>query len=424
MNSKYTRWIILIFICIGVTGVFGVPYLTRGFYDVFQDALKLSHEQIGLLMSIFGTLSMFTYIIGGWVLDRCSTKKMLIIGSLGNTLLGVLILIYPSFITLAMAYAGYAITSNLAFFPAMIKAIRGLGDSSEQGKLFGFKEAFYGLFGAIIGFIVVIIGSKVGDNYTQYRYLVILYSAITLIPGIGLIFLYKDPEKIHEEDVQVSTKGFDGFKQVIKMKYTWLVAISIFTCYFVYSGLAYTSPYLVDVYGVSNNVSSLLGIFRQYFAAIIMAFLFGYIADKVGSSVKIVNYSFFAFLILSIVIVLIPADKSMFIPALIIILILTVFACGVRGIYYAEIDEARFPMELTGTATGIISFIAFLPDAFYFSVMGTIIDKATASGNVARGYHTVFLISAIVSVIGIICGILLYKSIQKEKSINVGGECE
>lgn len=415
MNTKSNRWIILILICIGLTGVFGVPYLTRGFYNVFQDAMGLSHVQIGFLMSIYGTLSMVTYVIGGWVVDRTSTKKMLILGCVGNAVLGAVVLMYPSFIVLAFSYGAYAITSNLAFFPAMIKAIRGLGDSSEQGKMFGFKEAFYGLFGIIIGFIVIAIGSGNANDYTQYRYLVILYSAMTLIPAVGLSFMYKDSDENSKHVEKINTNGIDGFKKILKMKHTWLVAISIFTCYFVYSGLAYTSPYMVDVYGTSNEFSSLLGIFRQYFASIVMCFIFGFIADKLESSIKVVNYSFYVFLILLISLIIIPADKSMMIPAMVMILLLTMFACGVRGVYYAEIDEAGFPMELTGTVTGIISFIAFTPDAFYYSLMGSIIDNSIAKGNVASGYHTVFIISIVVTVVGIICGRILYKSIKKDK---------
>ncbi len=201
------------------------------------------------------------------------------------------------------------------------------------------------------------------------------------------------------------------------MKKTWLVAISILTCYVVYAGLTYTSPYLTDIFNVSNDLSSALGIVRQYFASIIMCVLFGIVADKVGSSVKIVNITFYGFLALGALLFIIPAQASLFVPVFIVIILLTTIACGVRGIYYALIDEANFPMEQTGTALGIISFVAFLPDAFYYSVMGSIIDNATAAGDPASGYRTVFIISVAITVIGIVAGTMLYRSIQKDKAM-------
>ncbi len=187
------KWIVLAVICIGLTGVYGIPYLTRGFYDVFRDAMQLTHEQIGMLMSVFGIINIFAYLIGGWMVDRFSTKKMMIVGCLGNSVLGLAILLFPTYSVLLIVFALFAFTANVAFFPAMIKAIRQLGDSSEQGRLFGYKEGFYGVFGALVGVLVILIGNlSGGDEYTKYRLLLIFYSVMTLIPGVLLIFMYKD----------------------------------------------------------------------------------------------------------------------------------------------------------------------------------------------------------------------------------------
>ena len=412
IEKKKINWLSLFVICIGLTGVYGIPYLTRGFYDVFKDAMNLSHTQIGMLMSVFGTLNIFAYLVGGWMADFFSAKKMMIIGCLGNSVLGLTILLFPTYGVLLVVFALFAFTANVAFFPAMIKAIRTLGDSSDQGKLFGFKETFYGLFGVIVGLLVIVLGNlSGGDDYTKYKLLLVFYSVMTLIPGILLMFVYKDVET-EKSEKKPNSKVM--ILTALKMKRTWLVAISILTCYTVYAGLTYTSPYLTDVLGMSNDMSSVLGIVRQYLASMFMCAIFGIIADRVGSSVKICNYTFIGFLVLGILLLIIPAKASMLIPLFSVIILLTIIGCGVRGIYYAQIDEAKFPLEITGTALGIISFIAFFPDVFYYSVMGNIIDNAIASGNPAAGYKVVFLVSVIITVVGIVAGFFLYKSIKND----------
>lgn len=37
---------------------------------------------------------------------------------------------------------------------------------------------------------------------------------------------------------------------------------------------------------------------------------------------------------------------------------------AVRGVYYATMGEAGVPVAMTGTATGIISVIGYLPDSY------------------------------------------------------------
>jgi sugar phosphate permease len=418
INRKY-RWLFLFILCFGMTGLFGVPYLTRGFYNVFQDATGVTNEQIGLLMSTYGLINLVLYFIGGWLADKVSLKKLLVFSYIGSGALGFVMLGMKSFMGLVLVYAGFSVTTGLAYFPAMLKFIRTLGDDSEQGLLYGLKEAGYAFFGIIVGFIVVRIGVVSGSDAVAFRWLVILYSVLSIAAGLLFVILLKDekPQKDGtSEPINVKLVG-----KLLKVKEVWLITISIFCCYLVYSSLTYSSPYLVDVYGISNSTASTLGIIRQYVASSFVCLIYGVVADKIGSSVKMVNITFVGLAVTCIAFAMIPQGAAFVGMAIALMIAITILACGVRGVYYAQVSEAGFPIEYTGTVLGIIAILAFTPDAFYFTVMGRMLDRYVAMGNPAAGYHIIFMISGAAAVVGIVAGAMLYKSCVEKKKEKVSG---
>jgi len=414
INNK-NRWFFLIIVCMGMTGIFGVPYLTRGFYNVFQDAMGFNHSQIGNLMSTYGVLSMLLFLPGGWLADSFSIRKLLAYSFIVSGLLGGVILVNATYETLLVVYAVFAITSSMVFFPAMLKFVRLLGTSAEQGTLYGFKESFYGVFGVIVGLVVIRINVLTGSDLAAYRWLVILYSALCLLAGFLLLLLMK--EEVRDSSVGARHKVDRAvLMTLLKTKELWLVTFSVMSCFIVYCSITYTSPYLVEVFGIPNSLASQLGIFRQYVAPIFMCILFGRIADKRGSSIKLVMETLILMGISVLLFMQVPVEPELIVLAVVTMGALTLFSTGVRGIYYAQIDEAALPLEYTGTVIGILSIVAFSPDAFYYAFMGKIIDHYTALGQVIKGYRIVFGFSATFAFIGVAVGLLLIRQVKKKES--------
>ena len=77
---------------------------------------------------------------------------------------------------------------------------------------------------------------------------------------------------------------------------------------------------------------------------------------------------------------------------------------AIRGIYYATMGEAKVPVALTGTATGIISVIGYLPDAYMNVMLGGFIDQYPG----AKGFKYVFGSIIIFASIGIVLGLIIY----------------
>jgi hypothetical protein len=80
---------------------------------------------------------------------------------------------------------------------------------------------------------------------------------------------------------------------------------------------------------------------------------------------------------------------------------------GLRGIYFALLEESGTPRELTGTAVGVICFVGFTPEIFMPLVTGWLIREARSSGNVLVGYDHMFWTLIVLSLFGLLAAVAL-----------------
>ena len=97
-------------------------------------------------------------------------------------------------------------------------------------------------------------------------------------------------------------------------------------------------------------------------------------------------------------------------------LILSIILLGMKGVFFAPLDEVKVPREYTGIAAGIVSFIGYVPDMFINSYYGGLLDSHPG----IKGYNLIFLSMIALCVIGLICGIVLYKLVYSKKKESVG----
>ena len=100
-----------------------------------------------------------------------------------------------------------------------------------------------------------------------------------------------------------------------------------------------------------------------------------------------------------------PGTGGALIPAIITVLAFATVMYALRGIYYATMGEAGIPLALTGTATGIISVIGYLPDSYMNVMLGSFMDKNPG----AAGFKYVFGSIVVFAVIGIVLALIIWK---------------
>ncbi|MDB9635153.1 MFS transporter [Clostridioides difficile] len=413
MESKNNvkRFLIIFILAFGTTAMYSLPYMKSSFYDPMQQALALSHTQIGNLLSLYGLVGMVSYFIGGWFADRFSVRKLITFSLIASGILGFYFSTFPSYSMILLIFVLWGFTTILTFFSASVKVVRMQGSESEQGRIFGFYEGLSGVSGTLISFIGLYFFGKFAEITVGFKYVVWLYSAASIICGILLFFLVEEKKDSGASDEGLSIKSL---LKVVTMPKAWLIGLIIFSTYLVFSSLTYLSPYLSEVYVMPMTLVSALSIIRTYVIKMGASPVAGVITDKVGSSIRVMFVGFILMTVSTAAYLVIPKSTGFIWIAVINMIILSVILFGFRGIYFASVSESNISLETTGAVVGFASFIGFSPDAFYYTIAGNWLDKYGQTG-----YTYIFILSVVCAVIGIFATYALNKINKRDnKGLN------
>lgn len=406
-QKNLKRYLIIFILAFGTTAMYSLPYMKSSFYDPMQQALQLTHTQIGNLLSLYGLVGMISYFVGGWFADRFSVKLLLAFSLVASGGLGFYFATFPSYNMILLIFVLWGITTIMTFFSASVKVVRMQGSESEQGRIFGFYEGLSGISGTLISFIGLYFFGKFTEITVGFKYVVWLYSAASIICGI-LLFLLVDDKK--EEASSEENASFKSVIKVVTMPKAWLIGLIIFSTYLVFSSLTYLSPYLSEVYVMPMTLVSALSIVRTYVIKMGASPAAGILTDKVGSSIKVMFVGFILMAISAGAYLVIPKEQGFIWIAVINMIILSTILFAFRGIYFASVSESNIPLETTGAVVGFASFIGFSPDAFYYTLAGNWLDKFGQTG-----YTYIFILSVVCALIGIFATYTLNKINQREK---------
>ncbi len=364
-------WAIII-IAFGGTIIYGLPYFRFDYYDVYVEIYHLTNTQMGVFGSVLGIFGMISYLFGGVIADRFSTRMIIGVSLIGTGLGGFVHLLPLSFPAMVCLYAFWGISSLFAFWPACVKAVRILSGSGDQGKAFGFFEGGRGIAAALMTMAAVAafrIGAGNMENQALgMRYVIIFYSVLTVVMGVLAFFVVKD------DKVETSEKiSFKGIKEVIKLPAVWIIALVTFCNYVFTLSLYYFTPYSTGILGATVTFAASLAAFTKWLS------LFGnigggYITDKVGTG-NILLISFLVMATGTTGILLLPTNSGSIVWFTIIFIAIYLFYHVNAAMTWAMMDEGAIPEKYSGTAAGIISTIGYLPEIFCSVLAGILIDQ-------------------------------------------------
>ncbi len=403
-KPNFKKWMSLLVLCCGTGVIFQLPYIRNTFYVPLVEALNLTNEEFGLLSTSYATVSMICYFFGGWIADRVSPRKLLTISFISTGLVGLVFSTFPGYGTMRVIFALFGVTTVLTYWSALIKAVRGLGDSSEQGRLFGILEGGRGVVSAAAVFILLALFNALGGGKFGLSWVIRSYSLMAIVVGIALWFLIKDTK----EDVDRGVSLLQQIKSVLLMPKMWMICLIIFTAYSIYAIISFLPPYMVSVYGMSDDLSVQIGGVR-YVIQFAGGLAGGFLADKIGSRIKTVLFGYGALIVFLAVFLLTPMQPSFVMLCVFDFVLLSVTVYAVRGIYFAIIDEAQIDRSVTGAVSGLASCIGYLPDVFLYTMIGAWIDQGL------QGYRYMFLYGIGTCAVGGAVAVLLLRSIQKSK---------
>lgn len=389
--------------------VFSLPFhVARFFRPTVLDVFNLSNTTLGDIFAVYGVTAMLSYFPGGAIADHFSARKLLAL-SLWTTALGGLYMAqFPDQFGLSILFAYWGVTSILLFWAALIRATREWGGTFAQGRAFGFLDGGRGLVAAGAASFAVLIFSMLlpteieATTELQRKYalqsVIYIYTVMTFLTGVLVWWLVPNNSN---NNIAESVHPLSCMNQVLRQRVVWLQAIIVICAYCGYKGLDNYALYGVEVLGMNEVESAQFTSIAAYLRPI-AAIAAGFLADRLITS-NVVKTSFLLLLVSY-------ALLSFLSPSLSITniiygnLILTFAAVyGIRGVYFALLEETNVTFNITGTAVGLISVIGFTPDIFFHSIAGRLLDAAPG----LEGHQHFFAMLAVIAAIGMAASIAL-----------------
>lgn len=396
--------------------IFGLPFHTARFFrPTLLEAFGFTNTELGDVFAVYGVMAMIAYFPGGMLADRFSARSLLTISLVTTGSGGFYMATYPGALGMALLYGYWGVTTILLFWAALIRATREWGGAVSQGKAFGILEGGRGIAAALfatLGIAVlawyfpdnaVLVGNE--ERRVAFRAVILLYSVAAIAAGTLTWFLI--PPVKHLGDSSQSL--FYSAAVVTTRPLVWAQAAVIICAYCAYKGLDNYSLYAVQVLGMNEVDGAQLSAYGAYIRPV-AAIAAGVVADRWSAS-KTIGALFFVLLISYAMLSFALPDGSglMVIYANIFVSFFAVF--GLRGVYFALLQDNQTPQYLTGAVTGMVSFVGYTPEIFFAPITGRILD---ASPGIV-GHQNYFLFLAAVMAIAIIVVVWLLR-LQKSDS--------
>ena len=382
-QSALGRWVAIISLIIAAEAIFTLPFhVARFFRPTLLLALGLDNTQLGLVQSAYGVVAMLAYFPGGPLADLFSARKLLTASLLATAAGGFYFARLPSFEGLWILFAFWGLTSILLFWAALIRATREWGEPTRQGQAYGLLDAGRGLLAAGMASIAVALFAVFfpedpaalteEDRRAAIRGVILFYTGVTFAAALLTWFFVKEPEA--GGDVSQRTRFSTArIFEVFRMPAVWLQALIVICAYVGYKGIDYYSLFAVEVYGLSEVEGariSAMGAWVRPFAALGAGLLGDRILSSRATSIGFILMG--SMYLVSAVTEIGSATVSIF---FLNVAVTSAAVYGLRGVYFALLEEGVVPAVATGTAVGIVSVIGYSPDVFFSVLAGWLIDS-------------------------------------------------
>ena len=409
LDEKMARnfWAIII-VAFGGAIIYGLPYFRYDYYDAYLEVYNLTDTQMGVFGSILGVFGMISYLFGGIVSDRFSTRTILTVSLIGTGLGGFVHLLPLNFTALVCLYAFWGVSSLFAFWPCCIKAVRILSGSGDQGKAFGFFEGGRGIGAGLMAtgavFVFKIGAGQMDDQVAGMRYAIIFYSVLTILMGVLVFFTVKE-EKMEKSD----RVTFKGIGELLRMPAVWIIGFVTFCNYVFTLSMYYFTPYLTEILGATVTFAAALAASKRWFS-LLGNVGGGIVTDKVGTG-RMLLISFIVMAVGTVGMLLLPQNSGSIMIFTVLFVIVYIFYNVNYAMTWAMMDEGAIPERLSGSAAGLISTIGYLPEIFCSLLAGIMIDQNPGW----EGYRNYFGFVTAMLVIGAVLVMIWIKYLNKKK---------
>jgi uncharacterized membrane protein len=266
------------------------------------------------------------------------------------------------------------------------------------------------LFGTICTFIV-------GDDSSNLKWVLYFYAVVFALTAVLVQVVFPAD---NDDSLQGSGETQDKFEmshvwKVAKMPVVWFIGLAAMSWYMFQSTTAAYNQYLPEVYDLTFKQTSFVSVWRTNGVIIFAGPAAIWLQSRVKQTTKAMNVLGVVAAILIALLILLPNQNTMAIPAIILVLAVAFMSLGSRSIYYGTVEEAKIPMKVVGTATGFISLIAYISDIFIHGIVARMITQDGVT--YLPGFKNLFTLQYVLLAFAVVMTLLIYREVKKANRV-------
>jgi sugar phosphate permease len=368
-TSRFARYAQFALLVLAAGALFPIMYLRQNFEVSLIEALHITASDLGDLNFILGAVVAVSYIPSGILADMVQPRLLMSFSLLVVGALGFWMSTYPSLLSLKIIFFGWGIAGGLCFWASMLKAVKLMAASSEQGRFFGILDGGRGLVEAILASIAILMFREMStpqDAATlRMTPVILLYSSTAMLLGALVFFVVKDNPAavISKAEREARSKTGSTFLKdvglLLRMPQIWLVAGVITIGQGLFFLTYSVSAYLQVNLGLTALAAGSITLSKLWMRPV-GGFTIGFLGDWLSREVVMAWLMLFAaFSLLSIIFLPLGGHIYLILP---LVLVIGYITYAIKGLYWSLLDYCPVPPHLTGLAIGLVSFLGYMPD--------------------------------------------------------------
>ncbi len=367
-TSHWERYRQLALLIIAAGVVYPIPYMRQNFENSMLEAFSITQDQLGECSSLVGLLLVLTYVPSGWLADRFGANKLLSMSMASTGALALWMASDLPFFQLKLAFAGLGITSGLLLWGALIKTTSLVAPHDQQGRFFGMLESGRGIAEAVLAtaalaLFAYYLEEQLAGADTAIGAVLQFYGWTAIVASPLVLFGLKSPDR-EVDDAVPSGAGNSLWHDVgvlLRNQSVWLSALIILVGYQIFWVTYSFASLLEDVFALGAVTVGGITVARLWMRPI-GPLIAGFIGDRFHA-VRFLSWLMLVAAATLFAIPMLPAETGTLL-LLPMVLAVSLVTYGIRGIYWATLDDCNVAPNVRGVAIGLISLLAYTPDMY------------------------------------------------------------
>jgi sugar phosphate permease len=360
---RYGQFAVLV-VAAGV--LYPLMYLRQNFEISILEAFRITTTDLGELYSLLGIVFSVTYLPSGRLADIFQPRLLMSFSLVAVGLLGFWFSTYPSLIELRLIFLGWGIAGGLCFWASLIKAVKLLAKSSEQGRFFGILDGGRGLVEAVLASVAILLFRELSEPdasaAVRLEPVIRMYAAVVMLLGVLVFFLVRDgpsgdAQALPEDRPRGSLLA--DLRLLARIPELWLLAAIMVISQQLFWVTYSISAFLQVNFGLTALAAGTVTLVKLWMRPV-GGISIGFLGDMLPKE-KLLGWLILLASLSLIAISFLPLAGHI-VAIVAIVLVIGYLTYAIKGLYWALLDHCPVPRALLGLAIGVVSFIGYMPD--------------------------------------------------------------